>query len=385
VSGPVLGRSWIPKTDSDEIGWFDPVTLRRKGRSRAALPQQTAVWAVSPGGRFVAVGPARHEVWIIDTRTLRPVGPVRSADPPNALAWLSDDALAGVTPGEAVLWNATGKRIRSFELTPSERVEAWLAASDRLIALTTPDWRGGGGSPRLLVVTETVTQVVELDGTAAGYDPDLGEHGTQLTPGLAYDPTGRRAFVVPADGPIAEVDVDDGTVGYHSPSTSVLETAGAALVPPAGAKLSAWTRTEAVWLGAGLIAVSGFSAETLGLDGEAGGVTILDTEDWTSCVLDRRPTHVAVTGGTLLAWGGADLDERGGVGLVGYDLTDGGQWHLFGQQYLDVQVYGPYAYAINSWDGWHVSTVDVSIGRVIAEHEGRPPTVLPNGSSVQGW
>lgn len=26
--------------------------------------------------------------------------------------------------------------------------------------------------------------------------------------------------------------------------------------------------------------------------------------------------------------------------LIGYDLNDGRRWHLFGRQYLDVQVYG---------------------------------------------
>lgn len=340
---------------------------------------------MSPGERFVAAGPVRHEVWIIDTQTLTPVAPVRSADLPHVLAWLSDQALAGVASGEVVLWDATGRRIRSLELTPSGRVETWLAASDRLIALVTSDRRGGGGSPRLLVVTETAIDLVQLDRITAGYDPDLGVHGTQLTPGLAYDPVGRRAYVVPADGPIAEIDVDAGTVDYHSMSTPFLEAVAAALVPRAAAKLTALSAREVVWLGAGLIAVSGFASETLSLDGEAAGVMILDTEDWTSCRLDRGPTHVAVTGGTLLAWGGADFDERGGVGLVGYDLTNGRRWHLFGRQYLDVQVHGPYAYAINSWDGWHVSTVDVSTGRVLAEREGRPPTVLPNGSSVQGW
>ncbi len=97
---------------------------------------------------------------------------------------------------------------------------------------------------------------------------------------------------------------------YHSISTPVLEAVAAALVPRAAAN-SASSGREAVWLGAGLIAVSGFSSQTLGLDGEAAGVMILDTEDWTSCRLDRRPTHVAVWGGDSPCLGRSQLRRTG--------------------------------------------------------------------------
>jgi hypothetical protein len=92
-------------------------------------------------------------------------------------------------------------------------------------------------------------------------------------------------------------------------------------------------------------------------------------------LLNTRASHVAVTGGSFLAWGGGDFGEHGGVGLIGYDLANGRRWHLFGRQYLDVRFLGGYAYAINSWHGWHVSTVDVANGRVLAERRARPPTV----------
>jgi hypothetical protein len=65
------------------------------------------------------------------------------------------------------------------------------------------------------------------------------------------------------------------------------------------------------------------------------------------------------------------------------DLADGRRWHRFGRQYLDMQFLGRYAYAINSWHGWHVSTVHVATGQVVAERRGRPPTVLPRGAALQ--
>jgi hypothetical protein len=93
---------------------------------------------------------------------------------------------------------------------------------------------------------------------------------------------------------------------------------------------------------------------------------------------------VATSDGVLLGWGGGELDEFGGSGLVGFDLRTGARWHLFGRRYIDVQVFGRYAYAIDSWDSWRVTTVDISSADV-ARHIGRPPTILPSGSSIQGW
>lgn len=384
TSALVLGRFWIRDTDSDEIAWVDPVTLRRKNAYRAALPEQTELWAASPSGRLVAVG-LRHEVRIVETETLSSVATVEVDRGPRALAWLSEDLLAGLLDGEAVLWDAAGRRVRSFELAWKERIAAWHPAADRLIALVTPDRRGRYGSARLLVITGTGVDVFELDRIAAGHDPDLGEYGTLLAPGLAFDPIRHRVFVVQPVGPIAEVDLDGRTVSYHSPRTSLLRSIAAALVPSASAKLSSWATVRAVWLGGGLLAVSGDSFDVVTREGEPAGVTIIDTREWSTCLLDRRPTHVAVTAGSLLAWDGDGSDELGGVGLVGYGLADGRRWHLFGRQYLDVQMYGGYAYAINSWDGWRVTTVDVSTGRIVAKRDGRPPTVLPTGSSLQGW
>ncbi len=384
ASGPVLGRFWIRETDSDEIAWVDPPTLRRRSAYRAAVPEQTGLWAASPSGRLVAVG-LRHEIRIVETKTLTSVATVPTNRGPLALAWLSDDLLAGLVVGEAVLWDGTGRQVRAFGLARSERVAGWQLAADRLIALVTPDRRGGIGPARLLAIGKTGVGVIELDRVMAGHDPDRGEYGTVLAPGLAYDPVGHRVFVVQPDGPVAEVDLDAQTVTYHSAGTSFLEAVATALVPSASAKLSSWATSRAVWIGRGLLAVSGYASDVVTGENASAGVTIIDTRDWSACLLDARPTYVAVTGGSLLAWGGDGPGELGGVGLVGYDLDDGRRWHLFGRQYLDVQVYGRYAYAINSWDGWHVSTVDVTTGRVVAERDGRPPTVLPTGSSLQGW
>jgi hypothetical protein len=228
-------------------------------------------------------------------------------------------------------------------------------------------------------------RTVELGGLQVGLDPNRGEVGLELTPGLAFDGDGERAFVVPPEGPIAEVDLVEMAVTYRRPAASLLHDVASALVVPASAKLGEWARVRAAWLGDGLLAVSGDRGSTMDLDVRAAGVSIVDTRDWTVCTLDPRPTHVTVSGGALLAWGGADFGEFGGTGLIGYDLTDGSRWHRFGRQYIDVQIYGPYVYPINSWHGWRVRTLDVETGNMLSRYRGRPPTVLPTGSSTQGW
>lgn len=378
--GGVLGRVWISETDSDRIGWFDPVTLKPKTPYRAALPEQTSVWAVSPDGRSVAVEDPRG-VRTIDAETLRATGISRGV--PVSMSWLSEELLAGITrDGEAVTWDAHGRRIRTLELHGMPITS--YAASDRLIALVTPHVMGRRSSS-LIEIGASGIHTIDLERIAAGYDGDRGAHGTQLTPGLAYDPAGRRAFVVPPDGPIAEVDLVTRTVTHREPRSSFLDLVASSLVPRASAKLSGWATTRAVWLGEGLLAVSGDTGDILSLEGGSAGVAIIDTRDWSTCVLEERPTHLAVTGGKLLAWGGSDFGEFAGTGLIGYNLSDGNRWHLFGRQFIDVQVYGRYAYVINSWHGWRVATVDLSTGTVIARTKGRPPTVLPTGSSMQGW
>jgi hypothetical protein len=380
-SSGVLGRVWIGRTDSDEIGWFDPVTLRPTSAYRATLPEQTSMWAVSPAGGLLAIG-LTNGVRIIDTDTLRSVTMLESARGWFALTWLSDDLLVSVDSEEVAMWDARVDQSRRYEL-PGTVVSSY-AAADRLLLVTAAESRGLG-PVHLVQVDVSGVRSIELEGLLAGFDRDRGEIGMQLTPGLAFDADRERAFVVPPDGPIAEVDLVEMAVGYRRPSASFLHLLASALVTPASAKLAEWAQVRAAWLGDGLLAVSGDSGSTLDLDVAAAGVSIVDTRDWTVCTLDPRPTHVTVSGGALLAWGGAEFAEFGGTGLIGYDLTDGTRWHRFGRQHIDVQVYGRYAYAINGWHGWRVRTVDVETGTVLSRYRGRPPTVLPTGSSMQGW
>lgn len=374
----VLGRAWIPQTDSDRIRWFDPVTLDRTDRYHAALPEQTWTWAVSPDGRRVAIG-LRRSVRVIDTATFRAVARLPEAGRSSILAWLGDDTLVSIGDEEVRTWDRSSEDVRRFDLP--DTIAATFVAADRVL-LVTGRGPAGAGSPdtQLVEIRPAGLRAIALERIVT-FDEDRGEFGLHLTPALTYDPIGQRAFVVPPEGPIAEVDLVHGTVRSQPTPASFVRTIATSFLPAAHAKMAEWELVRAVWLGDGLLAVSGETGSTVDLDVSAAGVSIVDTRDWSVCLLDPRPTHVATSGGVLVTWGGADFGEHGGTGLVGYDLDDGGRWHRFGRQYLDLQLYRGYAYAINSWDGWRVRTVDLGTGDVVARRRGRPPTVLPVGSS----
>jgi hypothetical protein len=379
AAGPrVLGRAWIPQTDSDRIRWFDPVTLDRTDRSHAALPEQTWTWAVSPDGRRVAIG-LRRSVRVIDTTTFRAVARLPEAGGSSILAWLTDETLVSIGDEEVRTWDRSSEEFRRVDLP--DAIVAMFVAADRVLLIT---GRGpaSAGSPdtQLVEIGIAGMRTIALDRIVT-FDEDRGEIGLHLTPALTYDPIGRRAFVVPPEGPIAEVDLVHGTVRYQRTPASFVRTIATSFLPTAHAKLAEWETVRAVWLGDGLLAVTGETGGTFDLDVSAAGVSIVDTRDWSACLLDPRPTHVATSDGVLVTWGGAEFGEHGGTGLVGYDLDDGDRWHRFGRQYLDLQLYGGYAYAINSWDGWRVRTVDLRTGDIVARSRGRPPTVLPVGSS----
>lgn len=379
VGSRVLGRSWIASTDSDRIRWFDPVTLRRIGGFHA-LPAQTGIWAVSPDGRLVAIG-LRSSVRVIDARTLETLTTLDRVRHASRLAWVSGDTLVGVAGTEAFAWDRPTRALRRYDV--NDGIIVTLAAADRLLLVT--GWREREGDPHLVEITADRVRSVALHRIDA-FDPSRGQVGIELVPGLAYDAAGRRAFVIPPEGALAEIDLASRrpVVRYRTPPASFVDRLAGSFLPTADAKLGEWETVRAVWLGEGLLAVSGETGSTMDLDTSAAGVSVLDTTNWKACLLDPGPTHVAVSGDVLIAWGGGEFGELGGTGLVGYDLSDGSRWHRFGRQHLDLQVYGRYGYAINSWDGWRVRTVDLATGTILHRHRGRPPTVLPTGASA-GW
>jgi hypothetical protein len=141
-------------------------------------------------------------------------------------------------------------------------------------------------------------------------------------PGLAVDRTGGRAFVVQARAPLAEVDLRSFVVRSHPLGAQ----------PRAADALAGPTR-DALWLGRGMLAVTGSDS---GPSGEtAAGLTLVDTRRWSVRTIDRRASDAALVAGRLLA-SSFLFDRRGrttaGSGLTGYSLDGSRRFHRYGSQ-----------------------------------------------------
>jgi hypothetical protein len=140
-------------------------------------------------------------------------------------------------------------------------------------------------------------------------------------PGLAVDHSGARAFVVQAGSPVAEVDLPTLQVRAHPPLLR-----GRAPDATTGA-----TR-DALWLGKGLLAVTGSDSRSSGLATPA-GLTLVDTLAGSARKHDRRATDAVLARGTLLA-SSSPYSGRGtfGSGLTGYSLAGTRRFHRYGDE-----------------------------------------------------
>lgn len=169
---------------------------------------------------------------------------------------------------------------------------------------------GSGGLGRVVVVDERASVRSAPIELPVGFQP---REPRFVRPGLAVDSAGRRAFVVPAAGPVAEVSLDTLAVAYHDlhEPVSFLGRLAAWLQPAAQAKELPGTSRTAVWLSDGKLAVTGIDGRE-----ERAGLALVDTRTWSIRTLDEGVDSFAVAQRRIVATGPR-------VGLVVFDL--GGQ------------------------------------------------------------
>jgi hypothetical protein len=193
-------------------------------------------------------------------------------------------------------------------------------------------------------------------------------------PGLAVNPAGTRALVVPAEGRVAEIDLAAGQVVYRAARVpvSLLGRLRNWLEPAAEAKAREGPERQAAWLWGDFVAVSGQDAQRLGGQDQErttpAGLALIDIRNWRKRTLDERATQFSFSGGTLLAYGttwNSETQKTTGMGLSGYGVDGRKRFHLF----ADAPVYflqtsGPYAYV---WRGKSVppAVVDLQSGRIV--------------------
>ena len=141
-------------------------------------------------------------------------------------------------------------------------------------------------------------------------------------PGLAVDRRGGRAFVVQAQAPVAEVDLQTLQVRSHP-----LELGARAADAVAGAV------ARGAVAGPGVAGGHRFRSPLLGRESRGreapAGLTLIDTRRWHARKIDSRTTDAVLVSGTLLASTFLEL-SRSGSGVTGYSLDGRRKFHLFG-------------------------------------------------------
>jgi hypothetical protein len=305
---------------SDLLFRLSPRTLQQVGRPIRTF-RNAAGLAFSPDrGRMVYSGGGRGRsgIHFVDLAAWRSLGMARAGrSDPLSVGWLSDDRVLAWTqhPGrQRLFWiDARTRRVLARRSFSGQTINALAVPGGYALALAP---QRAIGHLRIMVASPNGgVRTIELDGIRAGSDFDE-PHGEVLTPAVTVDPETGRIYVVAARGLlVAEVGLASGTVSYHSLGASASK-----------GNVDTWWR-EAVWAGAGRIAVTGDHWPPV-RDGRAYdgpvpfGVRIIDTTTWSITTLDPRPNSMNVAGSTVLATGtrwfdGGERSEN--TGLLAFD------------------------------------------------------------------
>jgi hypothetical protein len=384
----VLGVVWNEDGTSFVARLHAP-TLEPLPGPRAPLGRSGGPWALSPDGSRVVFAGVNH-VRIVDLGGLRVVGDIRLRGDFSTVAWPEPRRILLATGFnweggvEAVVVDPIARRVVSRRSLGGS-LQGFARTENGLHLLLGP---GSGIGPARLVVfpARGKIRVVGLEGVPAGFEQEL-ERGFLVdhyeTPGLAVDQAGGRAFVVAANAVVAEIDLETLAVGYHrvDETRSLLGRLRNWLEPSADAKgASDGSLRNAVWLGEGLLATSGWDDHaSFDVDGNqsqtttAAGVALVDTRTWSKRTIDPGATAVSLVEDLLLVYGSRWNSWTGdfeGVGLGVFDLAGQKRFELFGSQSVgDVQVLGRLAYVSFDDAPCLGRIVDLHSGRVLGERD----------------
>lgn len=382
------------ESTADILAWtagkllrVDPLTLEARG---GAISIDLGAAGFSPDGNTLAVAGANvPSIRLVDLPRMQVAG--RGIDlGPNAFVdtmhWLDARTIAVVTWGDPPeLLVVDVERLRVVMRRDLDgAVFARARAIGALVLLVGPADRIGAST---LVVVDAHRRVrsVTLHEVRSGFSP-LGDarsgNHRKVAPGLAADPVGRRAVVVPAGGRAAEIDLESLAVTYHELTrpTSLLGRLRNWLEPAAHAKSVIGPERHASWVGDGAIAVVALEQTGIRLkDGEhrqlarAAGVELIDTSSWSVRTLSEHAGGVAVAGDTVLVYGGpfsagGSFSADGGPAVTGLSgFTPGGErrFGLFPSRHVGhVETAGRYAYVTSRGTGV-IDVVDSGTGRIV--------------------
>jgi hypothetical protein len=359
--GPVAPLHGIAGPRPVGLVRVDPRTLRALPGRRLPLAAHTFGWSFSPDGSELAIGSdGSGEVRLVDLRRWRVLGDVkvRVAQRGSVLAtaWAGPTRVLAVvvSPGCCGLGDTTVAGIDAQErprLLWRRRLGGSLQAGQRfrrsLVLVLGPRGRTLGPSRLALVGPDGRVRFAPLAQIRSGSEAVGGGDPSRFllrewNPGLAVDPSAARALVVQAGAPVAEVDLRTLRVRYHelSEPISLLGRLHDWLEPKAEAKAQEGPNRQALWLGHGLLAVTGTDTHaSLGARGREAqwdtpaGLKLIDTRRWSIRTLDREATRAEFVSATLLAFGfrwDSRAGKLSGSGLAGYALDGSRTFHRYG-------------------------------------------------------
>jgi hypothetical protein len=366
-------------------------TLRAHRTPQIPLPTGIygVSWAFSPTCDAVALGGYRGRVVLLDLEHGRRLGrlDLGGRSTVSQLAWPRPDrlmALAGPFDApRAVTVSVSGRRVlasRSIGGRP------WVSEATPLgVAILSAPGDSIDTATLVLANPDGGMLRVPLRRIRAGFEY-VGRLGLarQITPGLAVDAAGGRAYVVAANEPlVAEVDLATGAVAYHA----LRGSGGAAARPVAAKGLAFGALRTARWIGDGTLAVSGEVTRTLPDRRRAArqprtdpyGLRLIRTADWTTTTLNPLFKSFTLAGDLLLGMNAepAALNGAAATGLVVYGTDGRPRWTRFrgaGRAWLR-EVAWPYAY-VREISPRRTLVVDLRNGRTVAETGSRRPPVL---------
>lgn len=393
---PVLGIA--RRSSGGTLGWFDPVTLRPLRGRKAPLGGHVGSWAFSADRSLLAIASCGGErepvpgIRFVDARTMRVRGDLRLSrfrGCASALTWLHPRRLLAVVgvdvsdERELVVVDPVARRVLR-RVSIAGYVAGVGRTDERLVLLL---GSLGTFSPARVAVAdrEGEVRVATAARTVLGTvtDDSSGEYRARtIEPGLAVDPDGERAYLLPRAGPIAEIDLGIMDVAYHEVDRpTLLGRLWDSLFPDAQAKVLEGPVLHARWLGEGMIAVSGIEYSSRRRAGGPElptqtpvGLTLVDTRSWTSRLLEQGSSGFAVGPGAIVAQGGRwdGEQERGfGPGLRAFGFDGSERWRLHPDRYVWMDTAGAFGYAyvgeravevVDLWTGAIVRRIAWSTG-----------------------
>jgi hypothetical protein len=401
TGGPLVG---VVSSDpmATELARLDPRTLRPLPGDRLKLTGSWPMMAVAPDRSTAVLGSEAGDLTVIDLTHLRRLGAVKTDLPGTAAfgwSWVGRSRLLLIDTSQQAATEVLAVNVSTHRVVRRQRfngvVQGYARLPRGLALLVTP--ANEIGRARLVVADANADlRTVPLAEINAGFkqldDSDgSGPRMEQAVPGITADPAGRRIYVVPGGGPLAEVDLASLRVIYHrlGRSASSWQRLARWWAPPAEAKIISGPSRSALWLGDGQLAVTGYDGSAWGHHREIpSGLELIDTASWTVRQVDRHSSSALLVAGRLLAFGtafGTGQDGANqGYGLTLYGPGDRRPVHWFGAAQVSwIQVNGDLAYVqlqdanLSNVEGYAV--VDLRSGRVLDKGTGNVPELLvPN-------